>query len=69
MAKYKMKNSEYMITENMSEPSNMPRGNRSIEYGDVACGGAMANDSVRESDKDSSQMASKLKSQLVAGKF
>ena len=65
----KMKNADYMMSESMSEPSNMPRGNKSINYESVDCGGVMASDSVRKSDADSSKMASKLKSQLVAGKF
>lgn len=60
---------EYMIQENMSEPSNMPRGNKSMMYADVECGGSMADDSVRESDRQSDEMARKLKKQLVAGKF
>lgn len=56
---------EYMIREDMSEPSNMPRRNKSVYYADVDCGGVMVNDSVRASDKQSSEMARKLKSQLV----
>lgn len=55
----------YMIQEDMSEPSNAPRENKSIMYPYVECGGVYANDSVNLSDKDSSEMASKMRSQLI----
>lgn len=73
MANYKQGNGKqegsYMIDEAMSEPSNMPRSNKSIMYADVSCGGEMANDSVNYSDRNSDEMASKLKKQKISGKF
>lgn len=63
------KNAPYMLSEEMSAPSNMPRGNKSIDYAYVTCGGVMADDSVSMSDKESDQMASKLHKQLNYGKF
>lgn len=55
----------YMIEDDMNMPSCAPRDARSIEYGYVACGGVYANDSVNISDKVSSEMATKMNSQLL----
>lgn len=55
----------YMIGENMSEPSNMPRGNKSVYYPDIECGGMYVDDSVNASDRDSSMMSRGLRAQAL----
>lgn len=56
---------KYMISEDMSEPSNMPRGNKSIYYSNVECGGSYVNDSVDSSDRQSDAMSRKMRMQMI----
>lgn len=55
------KNEKYMISEDMSAPSLMPRGVKSIKMPYVECGGLMMNDSVAKSDRDQNKRASDLR--------
>lgn len=58
-------NGKYMISEDMSAPSNMPRESKSVMYPYVDCGGVYAGDSVDMSDRVSSNMAKKMRDQLI----
>lgn len=64
----KKKMEKYMISEDHSAPSNMPRGAKVMMYPKVACGGTLVNDSPNVSDKISNERVKQFKYQSLGDK-